>query len=330
MNALVPAFETVAELPTPCALPVRRWSPGQVIDQPGLYSDVPISIYHGQPCAGPSASSSGLRTLFSKSPAHFFNTSSLNPDRVEQDDNPAFILGRAAHHVLLGEREFAKHFVVRPEELAGAAWHGNRKDCRAWLAEAQVAGLTVLTGKDIDAIKGMSRSLAAEPLIQAGAMGGLIEHSMFYQDPATGIWIKVRPDAIPTDAVDFSDLKTTTSVVSEDVDRTIGDFGYHMQGALVGMACRAVLGVEMSSFTLIFVEKSAPHCVAIRTLTPEDLALGELQVRTALDVMARCIDKGRWPGPAGDQTDAAYARLPPWVREKAEHRISTYQAEYAL
>ena len=63
-----------------------------------------------------------------------------------------------------------------------------------------------------DLITGLDRSevasLAEEPLIKAGILNGLVEHTMVYQDKETGVWIKVRPDCVPTDGADISDLKT--------------------------------------------------------------------------------------------------------------------------
>ena len=44
-----------------------------------------------------------------------------------------FFVG-AAHHALLGESDFDKHYVVRPALLNGKPWHGARGDCKEWLA----------------------------------------------------------------------------------------------------------------------------------------------------------------------------------------------------
>ena len=65
------------------------------ISEPGVYS-LPIEIYHGQPTVGPSISSSGLRTIWAQSPAHYYVDSPLNPKRAPQPDRPAFALGRQA------------------------------------------------------------------------------------------------------------------------------------------------------------------------------------------------------------------------------------------
>jgi hypothetical protein len=302
---------------------------GEPIDTPGLYRGVSMDAYHGQLTTGPSISSSGLRTIFYESAAHYFAGSYLNPNRVEEEPGEALIFGRAAHHLLLGEAEFGRHFVVRPEELNGAPWQGNRKDCKLWLEAMRAERLTVLVGKQIEHIRGMAASLAGHPLIHAGALNGLIEHSLVWQDPETGIWLKARPDAIPTTDLDFSDLKTAADVTDEGIETAIGRDGLNMQGALVAMGCRAVFGRELTSFSLVFVEKTPPYCVRVKTLKPCDLELGEQQVRAALSVFARCIETGRWPGPGGEQTDAEYVELKPFHRTRIEHRLATIQQELA-
>jgi hypothetical protein len=84
----------------------RKLAPGALITEPGVY-DLTMDQYHGQPCEAPSVSSSGLRTIWSASPAHYWIESSLNPHRIDQGERPHFSLGRAAHHLLfLGRKGF--------------------------------------------------------------------------------------------------------------------------------------------------------------------------------------------------------------------------------
>lgn len=302
---------------------------GQPVAAAGLFKGIGMEAYHGQLTVAPSISSSGLRTIFNESPAHYFVESYLNPNRAEPKDSKPFLFGRAAHHVLLGEEGFNRYFVQRPEELNGKPWNANRTDCKDWLKLVAEAGLSVLTPADVVAIKGMAKGLAEHPMVQAGILNGLIEHSMVWQDKETGIWLKVRPDAIPTDAADFSDLKTAADVTDDALERAIGDHGLNMQGALVGMACREVLGREMSSFSLVFSEKTEPHVARVKTLKPADLELGERQVRTALRLFARCLETGRWPGPGGEQSDAEYVEIKPYRRTAIEHRLAVLEQELA-
>lgn len=309
---------------------ITTWD-GQPISAPGVFRGVGIDAYHQQLTVGPSISSSGLRTIFNDSPAHYWINSYLNPNRLERKESEAFILGRAAHHRLLGEEGFDRYFVVRPEELNGKPWNGNRTDCREWLAMAADAGLTVLTPNMREAIYGMAEGLMRNPLVsEARILDGLVEHSMVWQDRETGVWLKVRPDVIPTDALDFADLKTAADITDDGIERAIGDYGLNMQGALVGMACREVLGREMQSFSLVFAEKAPPHVARVKTLKPADLELGEQQIRAALRQFARCLDAGKWPGPGGEQADAEYAEMTPWRRKQIEHRLALLEAEAGL
>lgn len=294
--------------------------PTEKIDRDGVY-DLSMMRYHGQPCVGPSISGSGLKKLDGpgkgKSPAHYWVSSSLNPDRIEEEETEALTIGRAAHHVLLGESEFAKQFRRKPEELHGLPWHGNRKDCKAWLSEQALAGITVLTELQIEMIRGMGRSLSQHALVRNGILNGLIEKSIVWKDLETGVWLKIRPDAIPTSSADFADLKTTVSVDVYELARTIYDYGYHISAALIGMGCRAVLGVQMTSFTLVFVEKKPPYCVRIVQLPDADILRGEALVRRAINRFAECLDTGIWPGP-GDMNDAEFVSLPQFAQNRID------------
>lgn len=307
---------------------------GQPISAPGLFRNIPIDQYHLQLTESPSISSSSLRTIFNDSPAHYFDTSYLNPRRAEKPESEAFRFGRACHHLLLGEADFGRHFVVRPEKINDpkegvVKWNGNRLVCIEWLAHCRDQGLTVLTPAEIEAIRGMAAGLAAEPLVQQGILSGLIEHSFVWKDEETGVWLKWRPDAIPTDALDFADLKSAADISDDGIETAIGRDCLNMQGALGAMACRAVLGAEMTSFTLVFAEKTRPHCVRVKTLKPVDLELGERQVRSAIRAFARCLDRGRWPGPGGEQTDAEYVEIKPYHRGQIERRLAVMEQELA-
>ena len=170
-----------------------KWN-GEQIASPGMYEGIPMEAYHGNLCVGPSLSSGGMRTMWDRSPAHYFVGSYLNPDRVNED-NPAFAFGRAAHKLLIeGKDGFETEYAVRPEEFKD--WRG--KAAQEW-RDAQIeAGLTVLTQEDLFNIAGMAKALHAHPMVKHGILDGLIERSCVWQDERTGMWLKARPDAIPS------------------------------------------------------------------------------------------------------------------------------------
>jgi len=291
------------------------------ITEPGIYSGVPMNVYHGADlCDGPSVSSSGLRKISSQSPAHYFCESPYNPNRIEQKETDSLTLGRAAHHLLLGEDDFNTHYVVRPDK-----WDSWRTDAsKIWRIDQESAGKTVLLTAQLETIRGMARSLASHPLIDAGILNGAIEQTIVWKCKDNGVWLKARPDAIPNDAGDFADLKTTTSVQSADLARTIAEYGYHQQAALIAAGWHALTGKDVASFSFVFVESKPPFCTRIVTLRDDDLARGERQNFVAIKTFAHCMETGEWPGPGG--ADAEYLALPSWAQARIDHQLEIAEA----
>jgi PDDEXK-like domain of unknown function (DUF3799) len=302
------------------------WDNKPPIDRLCVIKGLPLDVYHSQCCIGPSVSSSNLRRVLKcngGSPAHFFCEWSGNPNRVEPEDKPHFTLGRAVHHLMLGEPNFASEFVIRPLEVPDRKtgelkpWQSNRLECRAWMSEDygdiprdhkgnyiidwlranSRRGRAVLTAGDIENIRGMAQALGRDPLVQSGLLRGEIERSFIWQDRETGLWCKARPDAVPTESGDFADLKTTASVQYNDLARSVRDYAYHQQAALVAEGAKACAGIDLASFSFVFIEKTPPHCVCVLHLKPNDIAIGHRQNRAARQLIAACLRTKRWPGP---------------------------------
>ena len=298
--------------------------PADRIAAPGVYA-LTMARYHSDCCAGPSISNSGLKTLWDDSPAHYWATSYLNPRRiVEVEERPHFSLGRAAHHLLfLGRKGFDEEFATRPEQWSD--WR--TKEAKLWREAALADGKTVITDNELVAITGMARSLAEHPMVKAGILDGYVERSLVWKHG--GVWLKSRPDCIPNDSGDFADLKTTTSVKTDELRRSLANFNYPMQAALTGLASEAVLERPLQTFSLVFVEKAPPHCVRVVTIKPDDIDRGRRQVEAAVQLFAGCWDNQRWPGPGGEQQDAEYIDVPDWARTSIDNRLSLFDLEHA-
>lgn len=318
------------------------WREGEYVREPGVYPSIPLDDYHGKITEEHSVSHSGLERLWSHSAAHYWDKCPYNPDAAEDEPTEPMILGRAAHHLFLGEREFARYFIKRPERLAGYVWNSNRTEHKAWLQEQAKKGLMVLKGEQIESILGMRRALAAEPLTQLGLLSGRIEQSLIWRDPETGIWVKARPDAIPTEnSGDYVDLKCLNSVEPDDLMRAIGESGrgYHRQGALILEGAHRVLGLPLKyagpgedglSFTLVCVEYKRPYCVEIVTLKPADLQRGYEENHMALRLLKRCLDTNDWPGPTGRQMDARYIGVGSYQQTHDERRMQAIKAQLSV
>lgn len=322
---------------------------GKPISAPGIYSGVPMSVYHSADlCVGPSISSSGLRTIFDpgQGPMAYWVYSPLNPHRQEKPDSEAFILGRAAHHLFLGEADFGRHFTVEPETYPDSKtgqpkpWSNNSNFAKEWHAHVASEGLTVLTRKQLEQIKGMAgvlpwqkgledSGLANNAVVQAGALRGLIEHTIIAKDEETGVWLKSRPDVIPTDSREFNDFKTSADVSDEAIRKTLDSYRYDMQADLASVCLEQAIGEPFSSHAFIFASKTVPHATNVAELDAEDLQEAAKDNRIALRTFARCLDAGRWPGPAGTRGDAAVICRSAFNRTRAADRRAYLERELA-
>ena len=228
-------------------------------------------------------------------------------------------------YLLLGEERFADWFVLRPAELGGEPWQGNRSVCKKWLADQRRYGKTVITPAQEQRIRGMARSIARHELVRQGILNGEIERTMAWRDPDTGVWVLIRPDVIPTDSGDFVDMKTARAVDYASVAHAIDEGGYHMQGAMVGDVWKALTGEEMQSFSLFFIESDRPHCCGLYRLTTDDLALGQRLYRHAMKRFVRAVNTNSWPGPGGDSLES-YASLSGRARAAAEALLARAEA----
>jgi hypothetical protein len=311
---------------------------GNPISAPGIFSGVPSKIYHGPDlCVGPSISSSGLRTIFTDSAMEYWIRSPYNPNRLEQEDSRAFVLGRAAHHLCLGEADFKKFFIVRPAEYPDQKtgelkkWTRAANYCKAREKEWTDASLDILTPEELEAIKGLAgiqpwqkglddSGLMNNAVVRAGALQGLVEHTIIAQDKETGVFLKSRPDVIPTASREATDFKTTQSIAGYKLQQTLDDLRYDMQGELVSRCLEQAADFRLTNFALIFAAKKEPHEVAVRELKPYDLDESAKDNQAAIRTFALCMERGKWPGVGGGEDDARYLERSDRSRERAAAR----------
>jgi hypothetical protein len=303
---------------------ITKWN-GKPIRKPGWYSGIPIERYHdANLCAGMSVSSTDLRTCWAKSPAHMFVNWCENPEGIKRKETRAMTLGAAAHHLFLGEDGYNAKFVVQPATYRDKVtavekpWHGGATPCKQWVEKQKKAGRTIVTQAETELIKGMARSLVLEPFIDQGILRGHVEMTGIFKDQQTGLWIKVRPDVVPTDSGDFCDLKTAIEVTDVAIQSSIRSYGYHQQAALVWEACEA-LGTPWRTFVLMFIETAPPHCARAVPLMEDDMSRGRLQNRAMLRKIASCLIENHWPGPG--EGDPRPLPLATDERSRIDHRL---------
>lgn len=287
---------------------IRDVPPDGVVREAGAYR-MSMAQYHGQAiCPGPSFSSSGLRTIYTDSPADFFAFSEMNPDRWEKDATDPMIFGRAAHALLLGDEVFDEHFLVlddsappRPTKAMIRARENGRITPAAaarfdFWDTVEAHGLEPLKGEWLDHIAGMSRSLARHPLI-GPLFDGTPEVSLVWRDEETGLWLKARPDMLPKLGEAIADLKTCADAHQAPVLRDTGKRGYAMQLELARIGYEVVTGERIQNAVLVYVQKTPPYHVTPVEITSEALHYAGLKLRKAIRIAAECLEQGHWPAP---------------------------------
>jgi hypothetical protein len=278
----------------------------------GIYPELSIDDYHAEPTVGTSISSSGLRTILLDCPAKYWAHSHLNPNRVVKE-TAAMNFGRAAHALVLGEPAFASLFVVSPfDDFRG-------KEARAWRDEQQK---TIVKAEQLETIKAMADAIKRTPQT-ANAFGeGRAEVSILWEETATGVWLKARPDWLPADHTTHfaQEFKTAVSIEPRRLSAQAFALGYDMQAALVYDGLVAVTGERPLGVAHVVQEKEPPYLCDLRMFSPEQIDVGRARYMHALRIFVECLERMRegspphvaWPG----YTDnPVYFTTPKWVTD---------------
>jgi hypothetical protein len=283
----------------------------------GIHHGVPMADYLGNTCPGPSVSRSGLWTIESKSPAHYWAESYLNPHRVPQEDTDALRLGAAVHTLILEPETWLAQHVVKPEGMTFTT-----KDGKAWRAEQEEAGRTILTPAEWRMVMGVEEAVKAHPLARRAIAESASEVTIAMQDAETGVWLKARPDALPHDPrrMPFSvQIKTTLDASPAAFSRSVWSYGYHL-GAAIEIDMLAMLGWhDNPGYLLIAVEKEPPFAVTLVRLSDDAVGWGRTQYRRALRRFADCLAAGKWPAYSDAVTEV---HLPEWAARGLERQLA--------
>ena len=282
------------------------------ISEPGIYPPAQIDIedYHSQRCcAGPSVSSSTLRTMLRECPAKVWAFSDLNPDRLVRPWKESFDFGRAAHALVLGEPEFNAKFVLSQYD------NFRTKDSQIWREEQT---RQVVRKEDMPVIELMASAQRAAPQVARAFSEGKPEMSVIWKDEETGIFVKTRPDWLPDfPALRFiAEYKTCLSIEPRKLSIDVFKYGYEIQAAMCLDAIEIVTGKKPLGIAHICQEKDAPYLCDMRLFTEEQIAFGRMEYRRALQLFARCLDSGKWPGYTAEPQ---YFDTPVWINRMMEN-----------
>jgi len=262
--------------------------------KPGIYPSLPINEYH----SGPGLSSTDLKQLL-KSPRHWKASK-----ESEKKQNAYQIKGELVHVLLLQPQEFQEKFAVGDFKIRRGKEYD--KVC------AENEGKTIVSQEEYTigcAIRDSVLLQAKENEHLNRALQGQKEHSFYWEDKATGILCKARPDILNLETKTISDLKTTSDASFDAFQRDVVEYMYFLSMAFYET------GVKVSGLKhqFIAIEKTEPYPVALYTLSVDAIAIGHKFARKALNCYADAISTDSWNGYPMEPIEMG---LPQWTNYK--------------
>ena len=286
--------------------------------------EIPVEIYHADPCKEPSISSSGITTLLNLTPAHFAAQHpklTTFPDLVrtstkEQD------LGTVLHKIILGRGEDYKVITGFDD------WR--KKEAQQLRDEARGNGYVPILEKTAAEAAAIAEHAVVALKQRFGSWPiGDSEQTIIWQR-ATGVnekpqvWCRALADHLSMRACTIVDIKTTgvglhdNAIVNKLVDGAAVQAAHYLNG---------IENIDPDNagtwqFVLFFVETEAPYLCRPITVKGTWRALADQRIDGAVAKFARCLATNEWPGwNADDSLD-----MPQWAQSRWEMQILMEEA----
>ena len=253
--------------------------------KPGIYTGMSNSEYH----ASAGISRSAIME-YKKSPKHYWHRY-LNPSYKAKEPSKEMIFGSAFHKLMLEHDTFFKEYFIAKKN----PHHGSSTAGREWKAQMleESAGKIILEDEDYDKIIKMSHQLYGDSKSKELILDAQYEVSIFWEDPATGLLCKARPDILHENFV--VDLKTTKDASFHSFQKDFYYDGYYLQMAMIKDAVKAVKQKDIDCFVDLAIEKLEPYAYAIYTIEDEAIQYGQEEYKFYLKEIKDCLEKQNYP-----------------------------------
>lgn len=223
---------------------------------------------------------------FRKCPALYFKKKQgLIPD----EDRPAYLLGRAAHTLILeGRKAFDSDYAVGGpiNPKTGAPFGAATKAYGEW---ASAQGKPVLTDDQHALVVNLAGGVRAHPRCQELLSDGIAEGVV--RMDYLGIACQIRMDWFNPFA-GIVDLKTCDDLTWFEADAK--RFGYAYQLAFYRAVLAKVLG-RVPPVHLIAVEKKEPYRCGVWALSEQTLNYSQRENEAAMERLKQCAERNTWP-----------------------------------
>jgi hypothetical protein len=258
-------------------------SPLGKITKPGVY---PLSFeeYRSQPADGLSLSPSEAHTLIEKTPLHLLAQWTAPREAAKKAD-----IGTVIHALIM--EPFRSAPTIAVVDAANFLTKKAREDRDAALAD----GKTPILAHDYEAAQAIAKRVLEDDLTGEIFRHGRPETSWFGKAPATGVWVRCRPDWI-TDDFRIVDIKSVSSADDDFVRRRINDGGWYVSAPWQVQLVEQVAQHEIADFLWLVVEQTPPFEIRLVRPNMTTLMHGQRADQKAISIFASCVRTGVWPG----------------------------------
>lgn len=263
-----------------------------VSDSGALLFAMSCDEYFADPCPKPSVNNSGIKVLLNQSPMHF----AAKHPRLKGDletvrkETQEMCLGSIVHRLALGA---GKDYEVLdfPDFKT--------KEARSHRDAAIEAGKVPILAHAFDNAKAMAPAIRQH--LDDMLMGEpfMAEVVCVWQIATKHgpVWCRAMIDAWCPTLKLAVDLKTSTDASEKAVVNKMAREGMDTQAAWYARGIGHVLGMPgQIRFAYLFCEKDAPHATQPFELDEAWLSSAWDLCEEAVDLFARCLKAGKWPG----------------------------------
>ncbi len=205
-------------------------------------------------------------------------------------------IGSAIHAATLEPEVFREKYLMLPEVV-------DRRKPEYKKAKEIFGEEYVFVSTEVENLRGMHSSIHHyKTAMDIYNQDGYAELSAFVECPRTGALLRARYDWITVDGISL-DLKKTQDAREEAFQRSMGGYGYHIQGAFYNYVFECITGVPLQSFKFLAVEEKSPWGARVYTLGPASMMMGESWFNKSLDTYKACMESGYWPCYEDSDTD---------------------------
>lgn len=252
-------------------------------------------------------SSSHLKAIHAKSPAHFKESFFGNSEPKKQTD--AMALGSLVHGHLLEPHNFGKHFVKDPglnkrTNEGKAAW-------QEFLAANN--GKTIITDEMLFKAQCMRESAFSNPDVRKLLEPGVKEASYFWNCANTGLNLKAKLDQSAREH--FVELKTTTDASPEAFARHAFNLNYDLSLYHYREGLRVIKDVEPPAYFIV-IETEAPYVTQVYKVGEGFWLTGREKWLSAMNKLEAGIKRNEWPGYFPIEMGPQELNPPPWAINK--------------